>query len=412
MKISYIIMPFEEDTYVVRCVNSLYRQPGTDYEVILAENVFGDNAGELRAFLDEKSRLARISGEEKSFSEKMASALRLVSADSDYVMFIEADTVVSPVAAQAILKNEKSDLIFPCAAVKEADGFVRDRMDWHGVFQNIENYPPQRFCFAAAFFGEDNPRGCFQEEFFEDHDSFFSFLFSLYAKGTTAHSTEDVCIYVEKFSVGTAAVEDSRKAFARAKENIDMIWNNFSRCNDIRIQTEIFDRLTFRLMEFMGSEVEEVRHAAYEAMQEVCGRVSSSLFFRRLFELKTCCEAEVFSGMGLEEYEIYRERLPGAGAAAIDAAGQEKMFQEIKIAMGDVKKDICELSEGLSSLTKDFSALEKSSQITMASLAQTQPQTFRNPAIEVPALYREGRLGFRTIWRSLEGWLKHKLSGE
>lgn len=47
MKISYIIAPFENAEYLIRCVNSLYRQLGGGYEVILAENDFGEDSDEL-----------------------------------------------------------------------------------------------------------------------------------------------------------------------------------------------------------------------------------------------------------------------------------------------------------------------------------------------------------------------------
>ena len=61
MKISYIITPFESSEYLIRCVNSLYRQIGSDYEVILSENNFGKRNEELNGFLNEKKQLVRIS---------------------------------------------------------------------------------------------------------------------------------------------------------------------------------------------------------------------------------------------------------------------------------------------------------------------------------------------------------------
>ncbi len=215
MKISYIITPFESSEYLIRCVNSLYRQIGSDYEVILSENNFGKRNEELNGFLNEKKQLVRISKSAESPEAKLTEAIRLVSDDSDYVMFVDVDTVVSPVAAQAILKCKRSDMIIPAAAVRNGSGFLPDFPDAESLIKNIDHYVPDRICFSKALSVE------FAKEFLQDQRGTGYRVLARLAEGAVMSFTEDVCLYMEKSGEENEDVmkaEHLKTAMARAAE--------------------------------------------------------------------------------------------------------------------------------------------------------------------------------------------------
>lgn len=284
MKITYIIMPFENCEYLVRCINSMYRQPGTDYEVILAENFHDRGMEELNVYLDEMKEVRRISDSAVSFDDKLDSAMELVSADSGYVMFVDVDTVISPIAAKAVLACEQSDLIIPAAYEKRGFEFRLNRTDMDELLRDMEKYPPQRYCFGKKVFSY------IKSEFFYDRNKFSAFIFSIITGSGKVSFTDDVCIYIDDCSYEM----DAKKEFAHTKEGLD--------------------------------------------------------------------------------------------------------------------ETLKELQSGLAALQRDIAALSINQHLMFARLSTPQNSTFNDPVVLVPRLYAEGKLGLKTIMRSLWCWVIYKLS--
>lgn len=424
MKISYIILPFENTEYLIRCVNSLYRQIGDDYEVILGENFFwknsfGDNAdelteenseemtedsfGELRKFLEEKEKLIRISQYPKTNEEKLKEAFSLVSDNSDYVMLIDVDTVVSPVAAQEILSCEEAELLIPAAAIRKGDGFAVDAPDEKYLLKNMNKFPPQRFCYSRNLFEKLEPK------FLVIQDLFYIFVVTLFSEEKIIKTVDEICVYSKPFAVS----KQEEQGFEKVKENSLIIFDRLFGIMDTEAQILIFERLIFQIAKFLGAEEYEVREEALSVLQDIGSAVEDKLLFRKFFEVKIGFDIKEFLSLDYSEYEIYKARIVNkkteAATAAADIAKQEKMIKELGNAVEAVKKELGTVRKDIEAGRKDIAGFAKSQNQAVAAVVGAK-QNYSDPALDIPKMYREGRLGLKTIIRSFSSWLKYKFS--
>ena len=387
MKISYIITPFESSEYLIRCVNSLYRQIGSDYEVILSENNFGKRNEELNGFLNEKKQLVRISKSAESPEAKLTEAIRLVSDDSDYVMFVDVDTVVSPVAAQAILKCKRSDMIIPAAAVRNGSGFLPDFPDAESLIKNIDHYVPDRICFSKALSAE------FAKEFLQDQRGTGYRVLARLAEGAVMSFTEDVCLYMEKSGEENEDImkaEHLKTAMARAAEC-------FEKNGDINVRFAIVDKLVCDFLEMIQNDRENA-FSGYAEFWNLCKKCKASPLLNLLAEKRVGCKMEDFLHFSPEEYELYRKLSRENNASsfvAADPAVQDGLLDKVS-----------KMEMSLEELKKDVAALRTEQKIYTAPFSN---QPFLDPVKDIPRMYREGRLGFRIILRSFKCWLIYKL---
>ena len=413
MKVSYIILPFEDPTYLVRCVNSLYRQLGEDFEVILAENDFGDKQGEIEEFLGGKTQVKRIARlelptsveteeeqeEAESYNiikatvfEKLTQAISLISADSDYVMLIDVDTVVSPVCTKAILKCDGSDLIIPAAAVKNKDTFVFVRPKISEFKKNFDKYVPQRLCFGKNLFD------CFQTEFIENTELFSSFLLTAFANGRISiTATEDVVIYVQSFPVPEKNEDPN---FDAIKEKCNFIFSKLIKIDDEEAKAYIFEKVIRRVFALLSSDEDENSQKAYEVLQDYCNRIRDDFILKKVFKSMVGLEANELLLLNYEQFTICNNYVNGTlnSVTAADSATQNKLLKDMKTALDAAKKDLVNTKKEISAIT--------ARSITAATAATGT--VISDPYTDIPQMYREGRLGLKTIIRSFGGWLKYK----
>lgn len=388
MKISYIITPFEDTEYLIRCVNSLYRQIGGDYEVILAENDFGEDRDGLEGFFNEKRQLIRISRNAKSREEKLAEAVKLLPADSDYVMLVDVNTVTAPVAAQAILGCGQADLIVPAAAVREGEEFLPDAPDEIALMEKLGEYVADRFCFSRKYFA-----AFAAEVLLEQRKTSGGWILEKLSENPAICRTRDVCLYMEnvlKKEKAEVKAEQLQAVMAKAADSLENI-------GSIKIKLGIVGKLTADYLDLMDKDREGAA-SVFMAFQKLCGGCRDSLVLSRLVEQRAGCRPEELADLSLEEYKLFRNRLMEAGGASLTAAGfavPDKALSEIQAALEELKRDTAaiKLGQGMDTPASPGFA-------------------FTDPIREVPRMYREGRLGLKTILRSLKGWLSYKLCRE
>lgn len=386
MKVSYIIMPFESAEYLIRCVNSLYRQLGEDYEVILAENYLDDNSVE---FLNEKPQVKRISEKPQTAEEKLAEAIELISGDSDYVQLLDVNTVVSPICTKAIIACEKSDLIVPAAAIKKGDEFSVDAPELQTLEKNYDKYSPQRFCFGHDLFKH------FSDEIIQGAGAFSLFLLCVFSENRIMNFAGDVCMYADDFAPVERITDDLDTVRASCTASLEM----FPNIKNVEVKINIIGRFTDKFSEFMVNEDTEIRQNAFYALQDICEKTHNDFLFKRYFEGKIGFESEDFLRLNYEEYTAYKANVNGQEnlVSPVDNVAQSKILKELK--------------EAIDKTNKEFSELKKLSAKPMI-ISSAQGAAMRDPSIDVPQMYRDGRLGFKTIWRSFCGWLKYKFGGK
>ncbi len=445
MKVCYIIMPFENAEYLIRCVNSLYRQLGDDFEVILAENVLDENALQ---FLAEKPQVKRISDISETDIEKLSEAASLISEDCEYVQLLDVTTVVSPICTKAILGLEKSDIIIPAVAIKKGDGFVVDNSDAAAVQKKFDGYSPLRFCYGRELFNK------FISENAEYPESFQIFVINVFSGQYEIGITEDVCMYASSFAPQNANLD-----FETVNKNCNAIFARLFDIADVEAQVMIFEKLLSKLLPFLSDknievrqpafnllhffsdtsferlsefpkvetrvvifekilnatfpflsdESIEIRQAAFDAIREFYQGVQNNFLFRSLIESKVGFETDDFLSMDYEEYTLYKTHVHGAKnvVTQADNAAQNKLLKDMKASLDSAKKEIVNLKNETACVKKEVAAV-KSKPVFIP----TAQNNLSNPSVEVPRLYREGRLGFKTIWKSFCGWLKYKFGGK
>lgn len=390
MKVSYIIIPFENAEYLIRCVNSLYRQLGEDYEVIFAENELDENSIE---FLNEKPRVKRISGSPQTVEEKLLEAAELISGDSDYVQLIDVNTVVSPICTKAIIACEKSDLIVPAAAIKKGDGFVADAPKLPALEKKYDKYSPQRFCFGRGLFER------FLDEVVENEELFPLFLLSVFVENRAVNFIDDVCMYADEFAPTAYSDDDLKTVKARCTAFFDIL----PKINNPEVQVEVIGQYMANVSKFLADEDLEIRRNAFYVLHDICENIQDNFLFKRYFESKIGFEAEDFMRLNYEEYTVYKTSIPGIknSVTPVDNAAQNKLLKDMKDALDSTKKELSELK-------KNISEIKAKPMIIPA----PQGTALKDPSVDVPQMYRDGKLGLKTIWRSFCGWLKYKFGGK
>lgn len=366
MKVSYIIMPFENAEYLIRCVNSLYRQLGEDYEVILAENELDEKSIE---FLNEKPQVKRISETPKAEEEKLSEAVSLLSGDCVYVQLLDVNTVISPVMTKSVLTCGEFDLIVPAIAIRNSDKFVLDEPKISNVIKNLENCTIERFCLKKEA----------AEELINKNINLVSFVLLKCVENASFGIVADVCMYVEE------QTEKDRKSFIDTSVISEIICG-INKVENAEIRFRTADTLIGMLVE----------NDTYSGLRELAGKCTNDLLLSRLFEERLGCSTDDFVKLDDTGYSLYKALVKN-----------DANTSEIRQKAGETKQ-LSEISKSLESLKKDMAVLKARPAM---SVVQTAPAML-DPSVEVPKMYYEGRLGFKTIWRSFCGWLKFKFGGK
>lgn len=383
MKISYIILPFENPEYFIRCVNSLYRQIGSDYEVILAENDFGKDSDELNLFLDEKRQLIRISWDAKSREEKLAEAVRLIPADSGYVILVDVNTVVTPIAAQAVLSCGNPDIIIPAIAVRDGKRFLLDDLDETALIEKIEQCTPDRICFGRKVFVE------FCEKILlNDEKNFHYWILEKFSENLDIGCTKDVCMYIEKISEKKVyEIETGQWKIVMAK-----VVDNFENIGSLKLKLGLLNKYATYFMQIMGRDTEDAASIFVE-FQNLCGKCMDSPLLNKLVWQRVGFQSEDFLCLSWEEYRLFLNLSQGKDGFFVllgnSAMQNERLYKMEK----NLEGLMCELAS-----------------IKMEYAAPSIGQVIAEPIRDIPRMYREGRLGLRTILGSFMGWLGYKLS--
>lgn len=383
MKVCYIIMPFENAEYLIRCVNSLYRQRNAAFEVVLAENNFGDESEKIEEFISQKAQLKRISKFPKRRVDKLYEAKRLISDECGYVQLLDVDTVVSPISAKAILECELSDLIIPVVAVQKDGDFVIESFDKLTIQKKMDECLPQRFCYGRKLFDK------FDINYIDDQGWFSTFLLSVFAENREVSFVNEVCMYIST----SAPKYKENVDFNETKEQCTIAFSKLFMLDNIEAQIVIFGKLISRVSTFLENEEMEIRLEAFAELQRFGSQIQENILFRKFFENQIGIDLDDFLGLNYEEYDVYRTYVMGRRNSIVTVTTTEETIIE------DIKSV-------LETLEKEFSIIK-----TKLIFPAYNVSGIIDPVTEVPQLYREGKLGIKIIVKSFGGWLKYKFSG-
>ncbi|MDE6579974.1 MAG: hypothetical protein K2K41_05525, partial [Ruminiclostridium sp.] len=309
---------------------------------------------------------------------------------------IDIGMVVSPVCAKDVLKCENSDLIIPAAAVKNGDEFVLDRPEISEFKRNFDQYCPQRFCFGKEMFGE------FKPEYIENSKLFSFFLLKAFVKGIKVTVTEDVVIYVQPFPISE---QSENMDFGIVKEQSEYIISNLSKINNEETKASVLQKAAESIFDILNSDENTDSREAYKFLLNYCEEIKDDFLLKKIFEGTIGFEVEELLLMDYEQFAVYRAHVKGTASnpnVNMDFSEQNELLKDMKTALDVTKKELTDLK-------KDVSAI-KAKPFTVAMPATATGTVINDPYTDIPQMYREGRLGLKTIIRSFNGWLKYKTS--
>lgn len=394
MKLTYVIVPAENTGHLARCINSLYRQDEKNFDVILAENVFEGNDEELEKIIVNAEKLKKISDNAVSYEEKIKEAISMIDVHSDYVMFVDVTSVTAPICSRAVCRYRGADVIMPLTAVKEDDKFETVRLSLSDVIEQIDLYDPTSFCFKYSLV-KDMPA-----DVFTDRSSFSVFMLSVFVTSDSLPITDDICFYMEE----KRNVEKVKPTIEGVAQSESLVIDRFAEAKNAAIKTAVFEKL-FRDISclFFDGDTDRKKEA-FGLMQTLCVGVSEDILLKKVFELEAGCSTDIFLKLYYDEYEIYRDR--------VFAVTSERYIPQINIY--ELKKSIVDTNDRLNEISAELADMKKN-MASMFRLNQSQgmqsgknAHIYNDPMSEIPALYSQGRLGFKVIWRSFTAWLGYK----
>ena len=130
--------------------------------------------------------------------------------------------------------------------------------------------------------------------------------------------------------------------------------------------------------------------------------VKDDFLFRSFIETKIGFKTDDFMILSYDEYVAYKLHVTGINkiVAPIDITAQEKLLKDMKVLLDETKGEIADLKKSVVLFKSNYYSPTQNSSL------------YKDPVVDVPKLYYEGRLGLKTIWQSFCGWIRFKLVGK
>lgn len=420
MFISYIIPPFQSEAYLVRCVESLYGQTADDFEVIVAECNFSNCKDYIKDALKTKKNFRII--EECRPEEKLANAVKMISADTEFVQFMEASTVVVPHALETMRSAaDDAQLLLPASILRLSTGFVRRfRQGWEAA-SDMGAMTAFDYCFQKSLFDR------YEDNITADLYNTETLLDMLIGSGTSMVFIESVCYYMTKssFDVPAIAVNDYDK--------LQVISANIAKEDLGSAKVKLFTKYVHRLTAVLDSETAEYaeQQKAYALLKQFGEDSAESNVLSRIFVLNTGVPVSDMKRLDLDGYKTLRSeqfRLNDTQTSVSviadifdnynvkrneEVARLERWVksynEEHKASQEENKK----MREDIAALTANMHLLmERIEQGGIGTAAPNAVSAFTNPIEEVPYLFATGKLGMKAIFKCISGWFRFKFSGK
>ena len=137
--ISLIIVFYNEEDYLDRCLQSVINQTYKDFEVIMVNDGSIDNSLEVASkYLSKINEGTLLSIENSGAAVARNTALQKVS--TKYVTFLDADDVLHPNMMEEFvqeIERTKADLLLCDIEILSEDGLITLPSKWHEVYNNI-----------------------------------------------------------------------------------------------------------------------------------------------------------------------------------------------------------------------------------------------------------------------------------
>lgn len=398
MKITYVIGPFKSPKYLIRCINSILRQTVKDNEIIVADNRFKKNE-ELEEFLNTTEGVRLISDEPESEIDKINEALSLADDDS-LINIISAGTVASPIASETVADID-ADIIAVSHALKMNDTYTVTRIDEFPVIDSGAA-DIQSLFFKKKLLSDLTP------EVISEKIPFELWIDKLLLDGVSQAVSGEICFYfgLERLK---HKVDDAECCLQNKAEILEVAGRALK--TNTKEGLFLFDKYLSRLYKLLISNKYElsVKSEIFAFIKELGELAKADDFARRIFNLYLGADIESISTMEVEAYLFFAERLIAFGDKPVTRAQMEQVAQdaaaavEVRLRSTQVKHQ-----RRIKKLEKDVEKLTAENEKYKAEVKDFT-KIAADPRKQVPAMFGQGKLGFRVLLRSFKAWLKRKL---
>ncbi len=133
-KVSFIICVFNGEKTIKRCLHSVLNQTHKNIEVIIINDGSTDNTKKIiESYDDERIKLINQSNKGLSYSRNAG----IKQAKAPYVLFVDADDIVSNHLVEECLKEKDNDLVI--FSYLEIHNFIRIKRRVNNLFPNKNN---------------------------------------------------------------------------------------------------------------------------------------------------------------------------------------------------------------------------------------------------------------------------------
>ena len=263
MKISYIILPYDDPTYLQRCLKSIRRQTDHEYEIIVSE--------------DEG---------QKYDSDYLKDSV--ASADGDFILFTDITTVVNVSLSDRVFERspDKADIIFSGLRHRVGNRYV-PVLSAGDLYNNI--YMDICWFFFSKDFLKENP-----EMLTLPKKDIHPYIDIFLLKGNKLLFDDSISLF------GDTKKEDKLYFDKNLYLSVfDLICEKKLAESDIRILSNYIDNLVY----IIDAEDEEYdKNEAFHTLQYIGEKTEKNNIFRTLFSNKVGCGNDVLSSIDVSGY--------------------------------------------------------------------------------------------------------------
>lgn len=418
MFISYIISPLCGETYLARCIESLYEQTEDDFEVIVAEYHFHTCSEYIKETLETKPNFKIIA--ECQPKDKLMAAVKMADEQTQFIQLVDANAVATPNALKSIKAvSENADLIVPSTILRTAEGFVRRFPDgWENAGQ-MDILDAFDYCFRKSLFD------IYADEILSDPGQVETLVDILLSRNTPFAFVKEICYYVTKPKyVMTAAEKLDYEKLSIIAASLSGITIN---ANIVKLFTKYVHRLTYVIDS--GRYNTDEQQQALNALKEFGNPMKEYYVMSKIFALNTGVPIEDLQVLDLGGYQTLRKevlRLSGTENGSGNVGTVMERFErqcmdfvkemetnakQIGTAYTSKVEDLDQIQENIAAISANLHCLMQKAEGDGFQMSGTgNVSSFSNPVTEVPYLYATGRLGLKSILKSFNGWLRFKFS--
>lgn len=410
--VSIIITPFYETDYVIRCLNALLRQTEKNIEIIVAQTEFDEkNQAIITEYLQNHHNIKLMDTKEGLDIHPFQRAVQ--QANGEWILFISVDEVLASNAIQMLLENATDDIDYLLfnTAIKQEDGlfsklYLEEELSQTAIFNTNLNIYNHLFRKQKLLKFPFTGSGYLSE---------YLFLIQWHASIQNYQIVNRVLVYQDAIqTLENTSLEEWADNIQTLQRLIKYFIENQMVDNSFMVIAQIIKPF-YQL--YNSLEVQKEQQYAFSLLQKLLLPYQDNISYCEYIEALLNIRMKVLFVSTYSAYQDYQRALWEKENRLMTTVDTQGLKQVEKI-QDQIQKDIANLQTITNqSILQEISQIQNiiaQNQIQMAQEREHMKQTLigyvdiYDPATSVVEAFSDGKLGLRTIFRCLKGWLHFK----